>query len=56
MSGGFLSVLGYSVVIFVLWCEKLRRARQEMFPCHALRSFSFLLFQSTGIPDPHSMA
>ena len=36
--------------------EKLRRARQGMFPCQALRSFSFLLFQSTGIPDPHSMA
>ena len=25
-------------------------------PCQGLRSFSFLLFQSTGIPDPHSMA
>jgi len=36
--------------------EKLRRARQGMFPCQALRSFSFLLFQSTGVPDPHSMA
>ena len=36
--------------------EKLRRARQGMFPCQGLRSFSFLLFQSTGIPDPHSMA
>lgn len=36
--------------------EKLRRAQQGMFPCQALRSFSFLLFQSTGIPDPHSMA
>ena len=36
--------------------EKLRRARQGMFPCHALRSFSFSLFQSTGIPDLHSMA
>ena len=33
-----------------------RGARQGMFPCQALRSFSFLLFQSTGIPDPHSMA
>ena len=33
-----------------------REARQGMFPCQALRSFSFLLFQSTGIPDPHSMA
>ena len=36
--------------------EKLRRARQGMFPCQSLRGFSFLLFQSTGIPDPHSMA
>ena len=33
-----------------------RWARQGMFPCQALRSFSFLLFQSTGIPDPHSVA
>lgn len=38
------------------WCEKLRRAWQGMLPCHALRSFSFSLFQSTGIPDLHSMA
>jgi hypothetical protein len=47
--------LVYSSYIAALG-EKLRRARQEMFPCHALRSFSFLLFQSTGIPDPRSMA
>jgi len=42
--------LVYSSYIAALG-EKLRRARQEMFPCHALRSFSFLLFPSTGIPD-----
>lgn len=47
--------LVYSSYIAALG-EKLRRARQGMFPCQALRSFSFLLFQSTGIPDPHSMA
>lgn len=47
--------LVYSSYIAALG-EKLRRARQEMFPCHALRSFSFSLFQSTGIPDLHSMA
>ena len=47
--------LVYSSYIAALG-EKLRRARQEMFPCQALRSFSFLPFQSTGIPDPHSMA
>ena len=47
--------LVYSSYIAALG-EKLRRARQEMFSCHALRSFSFLLFQSTGIPDLHSMA
>lgn len=47
--------LVYSSYIAALG-EKLRRARQWMFPCQGLRSFSFLLFQSTGIPDPHSMA
>lgn len=47
--------LVYSSYIAALG-EKLRRARQGMFPCQALRSFSFLLFQSTGIPGPHSMA
>ena len=47
--------LVYSSYIAALG-EKLLRARQGMFPCQALRSFSFLLFQSTGIPDPHSMA
>lgn len=47
--------LVYSSYIAALG-EKLRRARQGMFPCQGLRSFSFLLFQSTGIPDPHSMA
>ena len=47
--------LVYSSYIAALG-EKLRRARQGMIPCQALRSFSFLLFQSTGIPDPHRMA
>lgn len=47
--------LVYSSYIAALG-EKLRRARQGMFPCQALRSFSFLLFQSTGIPDPRSVA
>ena len=47
--------LVYSSYIAALG-EKLRRARQGMLPCQALRSFSFLPFQSTGIPDPHSMA
>lgn len=47
--------LVYSSYIAALG-EKLRRARQGMFPCQALRSFSFLPFQSTGIPDLHSMA
>lgn len=47
--------LVYSSCIAALG-EKLRRARQGMFPCQALRSFSFLLFQSTGIPDSHSVA
>ena len=42
--------LVYSSYIAALG-EKLRRARQGMFPCQALRSFSFLLFQSTGIPE-----
>ena len=45
--------LVYSSYIAALG-EKLRRARQGMFPCQALRSF-FLPFQSTGIPDSHSM-
>ena len=47
--------LVYSSYIAALG-EKLRRAQQGMLPCQALRSFFFLLFQSTGIPDPHSMA
>lgn len=47
--------LVYSSYIAALG-EKLRRAQQGMFPCQALRGFSFLLFQSTGIPGPHSMA
>lgn len=47
--------LVYSSYIAALG-EKLRRAWQGMLPCHALRSFSFLPFQSTGIPDLHSMA
>lgn len=47
--------LVYSSYIAALG-EKLRRAQQGMLPCHALRSFSFSLFQSTGIPDLHSMA
>ena len=47
--------LVYSSYIAALG-EKLHRARQGMFPCQALRSFSFLLFQSTGIPDPHNVA
>lgn len=47
--------LVYSSYIAALG-EKLRRARQGMLPCQALRSFSFLPFQSTGIPDLHSMA
>ena len=47
--------LVYSSYIAALG-EKLRRAQQGNIPCQALCGFSFLLFQSTGIPDPHSMA
>ena len=32
------------------WCEKLRRARQGMFPCQALRSFSFYSFNPREYP------
>lgn len=41
--------LVYSSYIAALG-EKLRRARQGMFPCQALRSFSFLLFNPREYP------
>lgn len=41
--------LVYSSYIAALG-EKLRRARQEMFPCQALRSFSFHSFNPREYP------